>query len=246
MSRPADLTRLYALLDRLEVSLGGKRRLVDCNGRLGWPQRGVYFFFEPGEVRSDTGTGPRVVRVGTHALTTGSRATLWQRLSQHRGSNRTGGGNHRGSIFRLLVGTAIKGRDGLTEPISWGRKAGRARAAEELERSLAVLRRQEAVLEAAATTYIGQMFVLWVGIDDPSDFNSDRGQIERNAIALLSNLGKAPVDPSSAGWLGQYCDRELVRRSGLWNNNHVAEPYDATFLKTLDQHVVKARPIAAT
>jgi hypothetical protein len=90
------------------------------------------------------------------------------------------------------------------------------------------------------------MFVLWVGIDDPSDFNSDRGQIERNAIALLSNLGKAPVDPSSAGWLGQYCDRELVRRSGLWNNNHVAEPYDATFLKTLDQHVVKARPIAAT
>ena len=36
-----------------------------------WPARGVYFFREAGESRSDTGEGLRVVRVGTHALKAG-------------------------------------------------------------------------------------------------------------------------------------------------------------------------------
>ncbi len=72
------------------------------------------------EMRSDHGSGLRVVRVGTHAVTTTSRTTLWNRLSQHRGVAKTGGGNHRGSIFRLIVGTALKRRDGLNKPISWG------------------------------------------------------------------------------------------------------------------------------
>ena len=31
-----------------------------------WPQRGVYFFMEDGEERSDSGSGLRIVRVGTH------------------------------------------------------------------------------------------------------------------------------------------------------------------------------------
>jgi len=34
--------------------------------------------------------------------------TLWARLSQHRGSAKSGGGNHRCSIFRLLVGRALE------------------------------------------------------------------------------------------------------------------------------------------
>jgi hypothetical protein len=38
--------RFYDLMERLEESVGGKRLLADCDGRMGWPQRGVYFFFE--------------------------------------------------------------------------------------------------------------------------------------------------------------------------------------------------------
>jgi hypothetical protein len=87
MDMHADLIRFYEALGSLEGHLGGKRTLAGCDGRMSWPARGVYFFFEPGEVRSDTGMGPRVVRVGTHALTASSRSSLWQRLSQHRGIN---------------------------------------------------------------------------------------------------------------------------------------------------------------
>jgi hypothetical protein len=32
-----------------------------------WLQRGVYFFMEGGEHRTDSGEGLRIVRVGTHA-----------------------------------------------------------------------------------------------------------------------------------------------------------------------------------
>ena len=126
MSRLDDLSRFYELLETLEDRLGGRRTLAECSGRLLWPRRGVYFFFEPGEKRSESGAGDRVVRVGTHALSAGSATSLWNRLSQHRGSARSGGGNHRGSIFRLLVGEALIQRESLDGLGSVGRE-GRCR-----------------------------------------------------------------------------------------------------------------------
>jgi hypothetical protein len=71
MDRLADIKAFYQILAALEAKLGGKRLLSDCTGRMKWPGRGVYFFFEPGEVRTDSGEGPRVVRVGTHATAAG-------------------------------------------------------------------------------------------------------------------------------------------------------------------------------
>jgi hypothetical protein len=106
-SRLADLVRFYEILAALENKIGYPRKLSACSGRMNWPKRGVYFFFEQGENRSNTGHGPRIVRVGTHALTAGSGTKLWTRLSQHKGQAKTGGGNHRGSIFRLIVGAAL-------------------------------------------------------------------------------------------------------------------------------------------
>jgi len=76
MARLDDLIRFYDILAELERRLGGTRTLNDGSLAINWPARGVYFFFEPGETRSDTGSGPRVVRVGTHALTPQSRTSL--------------------------------------------------------------------------------------------------------------------------------------------------------------------------
>ena len=71
MSRLTDLIRFYALLELVTQRVGGTRTLATFGTHRDWPRRGVYFFFEPSEVRSDSGAGPRVVRVGTHALDTG-------------------------------------------------------------------------------------------------------------------------------------------------------------------------------
>ena len=101
-SRLANLRHFYEILATLEHKVGGARTLDNCDSKTGWPERGIYFFLEPGEFRSDFGDGLRVVRVGTHAVTSGSRRKLWTASDKHKGTNRPSGGNHRGSIFRLL------------------------------------------------------------------------------------------------------------------------------------------------
>jgi len=63
------VNRPYQVLAELKDHCGGYRYLADCAPRGVWAVRGVYFFFDHGE-SPRAGTGhPRVVRVGTHALT---------------------------------------------------------------------------------------------------------------------------------------------------------------------------------
>src|SRR4051794_27245281 len=96
----SDLNRFYAILAKLEASGPQGLALSTYSGRSGFPMRGVYFFREPGEFRAASPSSLRVVRVGTHAVSANSKSTLWKRLRAHLGT-RSGGGNHRGSIFRL-------------------------------------------------------------------------------------------------------------------------------------------------
>ena len=74
---------------------------------------------------------------------------------------------------------------------------------------------------------------LWLEIDDEPGPDTLRGVMERNAIALLSNHGRTPLDPPSPEWPGYDSDRPLVRGSGLWNQRHVEESHNPAFLSTL-------------
>lgn len=222
------LDRFYGLLAELESVCGGKRCLAECDGRMGWPRRGVYFFYEDAEVRED-GVTPRVVRVGTHGLRPSS-STLWGRLSQHKGSvggSTPGGGNHRGSIFRLHVGTALLNSDEWPRAIAATWSVGSTANSD--------VRRTEYPLERAVSTHIGRMPFLWLAVDDPPGVDSDRGLIEAGAISLLTNFERPPVDPPSTAWLGLRADSETVRRSGLWNVNHVADPPIGDFLSAFER-----------
>ena len=233
--RIADTIRFYELLARLERRVGGVRTLETCDGRMEWPRRGVYFFFEEGEERSGSGHGPRVVRVGSHALTENSRSSLWSRLSQHRGSARSGGGNHRGSIFRLIVGAALAGHGDAPPPSTWGIGSDLGAAARRLRMDRASVRDGEADLERRVSAYIGRMSFLCLNVDDRPGPDSRRGLIERNAIALLSHARTPAADAPSSRWLGAFSDRPRVRASGLWNNKHVEDDCDASFLDTMER-----------
>ena len=241
--RRADTARFYALLARIEHGVGGRRQLVDCDGRMGWPERGVYFFFGPGERRRLAGGGDRVVRVGTHALKTGSRTALWSRLSQHRGRAGTGIGNHRGSVFRGLVGRALARRGDCPLPPTWKRGTDDPRnrsgttstVARQFGMTTAQVNAGEADLERRVTAHIGRMPFLWLSVPDASGPESARGRVERGAIGLLSHYTAPADDPPSAHWLGNHSDRERIRESGLWNSNHVDEPYDPAFLDEMER-----------
>ena len=222
--RAYHLTQFYELLARLERNLGGARKLSECSGRMDWPRRGVYFFQETSESRCEMGVGQRIVRVGTHALKLGARSTLWGRLSQHRGKADGSGGNHRGSVFRKIIGAALIERNGYSYP-TWGHGNSAPKAIREGERPL----------EPEVSAVIGAMPFLWLEVDDEPGPDSLRGYIERNAIALLSNYEREPIDPPSPKWLGHYSNLERVKLSGLWNSNHVEDTYTPAFLDTMEQ-----------
>jgi hypothetical protein len=109
------------------------------------------------------------------------------------------------------------------------------------------VRNSEQELEIRVSVELSRMSILWITVDDDLGPASMRSYIERNSIALLSNYRREKLDPSSSNWLGQYCDREKVRTSGLWNNDHVDGEDDKDFLDCLEQQVQKVaryKPIA--
>lgn len=199
------------MLQQLVRQQGGMRQLAHSTGRDTWPQHGVYFFYDNGERRADGSA--RIVRIGTHALTPRSQTSLWTRLSQHRGNltgTNPGGGNHRTSIFRLHVGTALIQRD-LHPPElldSWLAKRVDPRWAQ-----------AERELERQVSSVIGALPFTWLAVPTAPDGSSHRGYIEHNAIALLAQHNRL-TGAASASWLGLHAHNADVRGSGLWNVNH--------------------------
>ena len=207
-NRISDIKELYRLLDVL-MRTHSRQLLSECSAD-DVPSLGVYFFYECGEYQSDTDDTDtprlRIVRVGTHALKTGSKATLWNRLCAHKS------GNKNSSVFRKLVGFALEEKEESKRP-----------------------------LNERVTETLGNMWVLCLPIEDEVGPSSSRGLIERNAIALLSNYHKQPIDPPSEDWLGHHCVRPKVQESGLWNQRHVKDIYDSRFLDTLEDLIINPK-----
>lgn len=216
-----DLEEFYYQLERAISAIGGVKELAELTGIKDLPKAGVYFFFEPGEVRLSG--KPRVVRVGTHAVSAGSKATLRSRLRTHLGTA-AGLGSHRSSVFRRHVGVAIAKNRGVAAPSTWGR--GQTAVAETLD--------AERWLEQAVSEFLAATTVAWVDIADESGPASDRAFIERNSIALLVRGVELNV-PGNA-WLGRLSDRAAIARSGIWNVDHTEAIYDPRFIGVFTEY----------
>jgi hypothetical protein len=208
------LDKFYDALDKLEEVLGGRRYVRDCRAAMKWPDRGVYFIFETNESRMLKPDKPRVTRVGR------ADSSFWKRLHDHQGTV-GGGGSQNVSVLRRHVGRALTNA-GEGESIS---SRSPDVVLEEMIEGKEVLKRR-------VTEYIGAMQLIWLSIDE----GPSRATIEENSIRLLSNEMR-PVDKPSKYWLGSCSSSERIRKSGLWNSNHVADPCDFGFLDLLEEHV---------
>jgi len=221
----ADIGRFHRMMRMLWISQDGGRAFSESNGRMSWPGRGVYFIMEtPGGLTR--GAMPRIVRVGTHAISAGSRTRLWDRLSTHRGTG-SGGGSHRSSIFRSHVGQAIMRRDqGPVWPSTWAEGQSAPRS----------VRDSEAELEKVVSETIGGMRVIWLDVPDDAGPASERAYLERNAIGLLSRSNLL-VPSRDEDWLGRYSRDWRICVSGLWNLNHVFTRPNEDFLDRLSSRI---------
>lgn len=234
MSRLKDRRRFYALMDALCRRCGGMQLRRNARDQMSRFERGVCFFFDPSERRTDSGEGPRVVHICTQAPTNPSGSALGTGFRQHRGtfeSSRADAGNGPHFAFGQHVGAAMAARKTQVPRAiaSWGQESRG-------------LERREHLLEPGAGTYIGELPYLWLSVPDQPGGPDLQGIIQRNAIALLSNSGKRPLDPASEEWLGLYSDQPAIRDSHLWNVDHVEEIHDPAFLELVADFVGVGKP----
>jgi hypothetical protein len=222
--RQKDLDRFYELMSELE-KCNPKQQLKYSDGNQDWISQGIYFFYEDKEKREDG--SPRIVRIGTHAVSKGSKTTYWSRLRQHKGT-KYGSGNHRGSVFRKLIGQSIIIKNSLTEFSYWGKA--------KVDKTL---KAQEKTLEMKVSEIIGNLNFLSLEVIGESRKNNMRAYIETNSIALLSNLNKQEIDAPSSNWLGRWSGHKDVIGSGLWNSDDTEKKYDPSFLIKLEELIKK-------
>lgn len=216
------LDRTYKIIWRLAKKSGLKRLKDVVSSEM--PESGVYLFFDEQERRLRDSSQQRVVRVGTHGVAMGSKASLRNRIRTHFGTL-SGDGNHRSSIFRLHTGRSLINANRVPAINSWG--------VPNVAKSALVAERE---LEQAVSAYLGQLCVLLIAVPGDAEKHNDRAYLEQNLIALLSN-GCKPLDPPSSQWLGLSSAKVEIRKSGLWNVNHVSQQFDTEFLDVLEHYV---------
>ena len=206
-NRQQNIDRFYSLLDKVIEKF--PKQTLDIMSKDRLPEKGVYFFFEQDELRNDSNI-ERVVRIGTHAAIKNSNATLYDRLYNHKGSKDLSG-NHRGSVFRKLIGESLINRDTLDYPY-WGDRT---------KKKDKLVKLSEKPLEKIVSSYLHTLTYTVLEIPGISSKDNDRAFIEENSIALLSNYQKTKIDQNSKKWLGLYSNNHKVIESGLWNSDCV-------------------------
>jgi hypothetical protein len=227
-NRKEDIKTFYDLMRELKKKTGGYFILDNIQNGLTVSKQGVYFFFEVDHPLPEHNM-LRCSRIGTHAISENSKATLRQRLLNHRGYANLKGGNHRESVFRDLVGDALLRFGSYNEHIykTWGKRIMNPH-----------VRALEKPLESDISHMIARMPFLYLSVPDRSNGRANRSYIEKNAIALLSNYEKDCYYEKNSEWLGEFCSRELVSLSGLWNIRGVKDKeYNTFFLKLIEMYV---------
>lgn len=188
-----------------------------------WPNRGVYYVIDKTESSIVTSFSPKVIRIGTHAISKNSKSTLWDRLKTHKG-NSDGGGSHRSSVFRLHVGNALLNKNGIIcDSWSLGQSAPKE------------IRDRERWLEELVSDYIGDLGIAYLNIDDEPSSKSNRAYVEKNSISLLSTANHSLEFPSSH-WLGKYSTHPSIINSSLWNVDHIHAEYDLEFINVFEHY----------
>lgn len=217
---------VHSLYQQFENSAG--RDLVSLRNILQkpLPTQGVYFFFDPSECTRFSTHIPRLVRIGTHGVSAGSKATLRDRLRAHLGTA-DGYGNHRSSVFRLHVGEAlIRKNDQRMKFPNWGKG----------QNADSTIKHGERALEKIVSDYISKLIVMFIEVSDKATKRSARSTIETLSIGLFTE-DFLPVEEPSDDWLGHFSQHEVIEKTGLWNIRDVGTKADMRIVQLIKDRI---------
>ena len=226
-----DIERLYDLLDELARRTHPLQPLSACLKPNVKSEPGVYFFYECGECRLQSGKGARIVRVG-------QSTNLRRRLRNHKSGNKVR------SIFCKLVGHALKKKkeDEQWQSTSTAQKSLNERVTETLG-NMQVLclpiedETERDCIERNAIALLSNYCRCPTDCQCPTDRQCPTNWQCPTNCWCPTNC-ECPIDPPSKNWLGHHHIQEKVRRSGLWSQDHVKDIYDSRFLDTLEDLII--------
>ena len=161
---------------------------------------GLYFFYESGET-SQHGPDGRIVRVGNHPRSQGG---LVRRLQNHTS------GRKNGSVFRKFLGGALMRAENPNHPcLAPG--PGKGHWERQNQKACSRCKPTEQQVSSLLRTKFTFRCVL-------IESREERNRLEEVLIASLSACSTCLPSPN---WLGRAAYSEVVRRSGLWNSQHV-------------------------
>ena len=174
------------------------------------PEKGIYFFYEDGEVWGHGGDKPRIVRIGTH-----KNGNLRSRIKEHylldkswMNFNENKPKPSDRSIFRKNIGRALlnKDMDGYLQ--IWNINFIRSRNKELFgsKRNIEKEKRVEEMITRIIREKFSFRFIVL-------DSQKERKRLERS---LIGTVAQCKLCKPSANWLGNYSPIQKIRESGLW------------------------------
>jgi len=165
------------------------------------PDNGIYIMFEKGELAHD---GERIVRIGTHTGDKELRSRIYQHFENE---------NKNRSIFRKNIGRCFLNKEQNPYLSTWELdttpKKNKELFSHLIDKTL------EAELENEISKLMQERLTFCL-LEVPS--NKDRLHYEARLIGTVS--GCTNCGPSN-NWLGQFSPKDKIKKSGLWQENHL-------------------------
>jgi len=203
------------------------------------PRNGIYFLYEQGESWGHSGSGPRIVRVGTH-----KEGNFRSRISEHfLPSERrmdfdvTRPRPHDRSIFRKNIGRALLNRDQDPYLEIWevDMTPSADRAAWRDRRDIDKEKRTEDEVTRVLRERFSFRFVVLEG-------QKKRIGTEGIESRLIGTLARCQICQPSPAWLGLHSPKPKIRQSGLWLEQHLDAPaLDKVDRETLVQAIANTQ-----
>lgn len=185
------------------------------------PKNGIYFFYEEGELWEHGGNKKRIVRIGTH-----KKENFRSRINDHylfskskMNFDKDKSPPHDRSIFRKNIGRAILNRDEdkylSVWEIDFMKKDNRNK--------YAYLRdiQKEKEIEEEITDLLRNLFSFRFIVLGSENERMGSSGLESLLIGTLSQCSKCKP---SKNWFGRYSPIDKIRKSGLWQVQHLNSP----------------------